>query len=56
MNGIKSFLHLAPLQKLYYKNEDDEILSMYKRIEKAVFQFIKRFARSKESEVIYLLF
>lgn len=55
MNSIRSFLHLAPLQKLYFRIEDDEVLAMYKRIKKAVFQFLKRLTRTKESAVSELI-
>lgn len=54
MNGVKSFLHLAPLQKLYFRIEDQEILSMYKRIKNAVFQFMKRLLRTKESDLNFM--
>lgn len=56
MNGVKSFLHLAPLQKLYFRIEDQEILSMYKRIKNAVFQFMKRLLRTKESDVSVIIY
>lgn len=56
MNGVRSFLHLAPLQKLYFRIEDTEILTMYKRIKKAVFQFLKRLTRIKESTVSFASF
>lgn len=56
MNSIKSFLHLAPLQQLYFKIDDQEVLSMYKRIKNAVFQFMKRLLRTKESDVSIIVF
>lgn len=51
LNGVNSFLHLAPLQKLYHKTDDEDISAVYKRIKKAVFQLLKRISRLKESEV-----
>ncbi|XP_065215904.1 activating signal cointegrator 1 complex subunit 2 [Planococcus citri] len=54
MNGVQSFLHLAPLQKLYFRIQDNDILNMYKRIKKAVFQFLKRICRFKESSLHFM--
>lgn len=53
INGVKSFLHLAPLEKLYYRTKDSDILSTHISVKKAVFQFLKRVSRSKESEVFW---